>query len=152
MKEIRKHKRAFTLIELLVVVLIIGILAAGAVPQYQKAVEKSRIAEYEVNLKALVQADRVCSLAKGEKCALEELDISLPNCTPMPGYFESCYYTNAILGPGWPGVETEDGTFFTQGQPGRKDVFLCVEGAGATRAICMRWGFTDCDGDFCARP
>ena len=49
-------KSAFTLIELLVVVVIIAILAAIALPQYNKAVMKSRIAELQTFMNAAEKA------------------------------------------------------------------------------------------------
>ena len=52
------HQKGFTLIELLVVVLIIGILASMALPQYFKAVERSRMSEAVSWLSHIAQAQQ----------------------------------------------------------------------------------------------
>ena len=62
----KKLKKGFTLIEMLVVVLIIGILAAIALPQYENAVEKSKASEALIILKSLQQQQALCYLEKGE--------------------------------------------------------------------------------------
>jgi type IV pilus assembly protein PilE len=74
-----KNKKGFTLIELLVVVLIIGILAAIALPQYQKAVLKTRMSGAIPVLKAIIDAQEVFFNVHGYYTNdITELDISIP--------------------------------------------------------------------------
>ena len=52
-EEEMRGKRGFTLIEVLIVVIILGILATIAVPQFGAIVEKSRAAEVATNIAAI---------------------------------------------------------------------------------------------------
>ena len=74
-----KSTKAFTLIELLVVVLIIGILAAVALPQYQKAVEKSHAAQALTLVNSVFNAAENYYLANGTApTRLDELTVEIP--------------------------------------------------------------------------
>ncbi len=81
----KKTRRGFTLIELLVVVLVIGILASTAIPQYFKVVERARIAEAQ-SMFASVKSAQMTYTAKNGRFTNNwgDLDLSFTNAKGKP--------------------------------------------------------------------
>ena len=95
------NKKAFTLIELLVVVLIIGILSAIALPQYQKAVMKARFTQLKVVANAIANAEEVYYLANNKYTGnFDDLDINTPPFTSEKGNTRTFTWGDCWIVPG----------------------------------------------------
>ncbi|MBR3631858.1 MAG: prepilin-type N-terminal cleavage/methylation domain-containing protein [Elusimicrobiaceae bacterium] len=105
-------KKAFTLIELLVVVLIIGILSAIALPQYEKAVMRSRFATLKAATDALYQAEKIYFMANGTYTNdMTALDMLPSGCTLNQSKNQCSYpwgYCRAEIGTSYGRVHCEN--------------------------------------------
>lgn len=92
------NKAAFTLVELLVIVLIIGILAAIAVPQYQKAVDESRFSSLIAVTEGVAKANEMYYLENGRYTTdFNDLVIDVP-AKSISGNVATFDWGNCTLG------------------------------------------------------
>ena len=136
-----KNKKAFTLIELLVVVLIIGILAAIVVPQYQLAVAKSRYSTLKAKTRSLAEAINRYQLATGTiPESLDDLDISVDgDCSflkPQNGGTARCFLEGYKMGFYFSYVNLAPYLCYTRynNQTGNK---VCQQETGKTTGNCV---------------
>ena len=145
----RKTRAGFTLIELLVVVLIIGILAAVALPQYTKAVEKSRWMEAITNTKAIGLAlERYLLANPGDYTTdMSALDISvgtpIDSSRVLAGKFRYTLFGTAGVGTNWEGRGQSESNYMNIFYDPREHYMYCKIASKTTNAtawaLCKQW-------------
>ncbi len=147
-----KNTQAFTLIELLVVVLIIGILASVALPQYKKAVMKSHFSQWATYVSSADKALNVWLMANGYPSSTvyftgenpsASLDIEL-SCQSVSGNY--CYTKQGrfVIGAGATQAWIDFGTNYAD----YKGPFPSISGTGATAAAGTIWTGVYANGNY----
>ena len=97
-----RHEKGFTLIELLIVVVVLGILAAIAIPKYSRMKEKSYIASVTADLKNLASQQEIyLSNQNTYAPSVSVMDVTLTDNVTVT--------INEATGTGWAATGTHAG-------------------------------------------
>jgi len=154
MKKTKNNKKGFTLLELLVVVLIIGILAAIALPKYKKVKTKAEAKQLILNVKALNEAQHRFYLTNNRYAtSFSDLDIEFSgypnhNCSIFSGHFalSDCY-------------SNDKSSIFISGNSSRSSSSLFnsgkYQGTGFRhnhqKIMCYRWNLDENSDELCTK-
>lgn len=134
------RRKGFTLTEILVVVVIVGILAALAIPRYIKSVETGRKEEAKVNLQLVLTGQRLYRLDHGHYASAGGINIMSGGavCTVCgkrhyyiddPNALAGRYFTYAITA-GAAKTFTAQATRKAPAPPGYKGKWVKINEAG----------------------
>jgi type IV pilus assembly protein PilA len=137
---LRNTRKGFTLIELLIVVVIIGILAAIAIPRFAVTKEKAYIASMKSDLKNLSTNQEACfgDQTPNQYCTLAQLILPPYSFTTSGGAAAPVTITNPSA-TGWAASITD-----SRVTSGTENCGIFVGGAAPPHALVTQEGVPAC--------